>query len=186
MMASAITERATGSQAARTEDFIQLLIRNRQRVFSFIMTLVPDWNDAEEILQETSTVLWRKFDQFEPGSDFVRWANQVAYYEVLKFRKRKKTESVRFRRAVLEKLARESTEMNGVLEDQREALARCVQKLPEKDRQLLRLRYGLDASPRGVAEQLGRSVDAVYKSLRRVRHALLGCVRRALALENET
>ncbi len=183
MTASAITVRSTDSEAARTEDFVQLLIRNQRRIFSFIMTLVPHWNDAEEIMQETSAVLWRKFDRFEPGSDFVRWANQVAYYEVLKFRKRKKTESLRFRRAVLEKLARDSAEMDGSLDDQRDALVRCIQKLPEKDRHLIRLRYGQDATPRGVADQLGRSVDAVYKSLRRVRHALLGCVRRTLARE---
>ena len=52
----------------RTEEFVRCLSKYQQRVYSFILTLVPHWADADEILQETSTVLWRKFADFEPGT----------------------------------------------------------------------------------------------------------------------
>ena len=31
-------------------------------------------DDAEEVLQQTATISWTKFDEFQSGTDFVRWA----------------------------------------------------------------------------------------------------------------
>ena len=33
--------------------------------------------DAEDVMQETASVLWKKFDEFERGSHFDRWAFRV-------------------------------------------------------------------------------------------------------------
>jgi RNA polymerase sigma-70 factor (ECF subfamily) len=49
------------------------------------MTLVFSHQDAEEVFQNTSVVLWNKFGEFQPGSNFFAWASQVAYYEVLNY-----------------------------------------------------------------------------------------------------
>jgi len=171
------------SGADRTEEFVRFLGKYQQRVYSFILTLVPHWADADEILQETSTVLWRKFADFKPGSDFVHWANQVAYYEVLKFRRRQRRDALRFSDAFVEEVAAEAVNMTDVLQIQRDCLASCVKKLPDKDRTLIQMRYQEDASTKRVAEQLNRSVDSVYKSLSRVRRALLICVHRMMHAE---
>ena len=169
----------------RTPEFVRLQTKYQQRVFSFILTLVPHWPDAEEILQETNMVLWQKMDQFEPGTDFVRWANQVAYFEVLKFRKRRKRENQRFTEAFLEDVAQETLSLTGPLQDQCDALAVCLKKLPEKDRTLISHRYLEGATVSTVAETLGRSLDAVYKALQRARSSLLTCVRRSLVAEEQ-
>ena len=66
---------------------------------------------------------------------------------------------------------------------QREALATCLEKLSKKDRSLVAHRYLEGATTKTVASTVGRSVDAVYKSLQRIRSALLACIRRTLAME---
>lgn len=162
----------------RTEEFVRVLAKYQRRIFSFVLTLVPQWADAEEIFQETSIILWRKFDTFEPGSDFLRWANRVAYFEVLKYRKRQSKKMQYFGEELLELLANDVTELSDSLQIEHQNLVDCFHKLPEKDRRLIRLRYHEDASPKLVAEKVGRPVDSVYKSLSRVRRNLLACVQR--------
>jgi len=56
-------------------------------------------------------------------------------------------------------------------------------KLRERDRELIRLRYFDENSTKQTAEQLGRSVASVYKSLNRVRDSLLKCISRSLKAE---
>ncbi|MBN1589596.1 MAG: sigma-70 family RNA polymerase sigma factor [Pirellulales bacterium] len=164
-------------------EFVQLQTKHQQRVFSFILTLVPHWPDAEEILQETNMVLWRKQKQYEPGTDFVRWANQVAYFEVLKHRKRQQGHVKQFSEAFIEDVAEEAFKLSGPLQAQRDALAACLEKLPVKDRALVSHRYLEGATTKTVAASVGRSVEAVYKSLQRIRGALLGCIRRTVVAE---
>jgi len=167
----------------RVSEFVQLQTKHQQRVFSFILTLVPHWPDAEEVLQETNMVLWKKKEQYEPGTDFVRWANQVAYFEVLKHRKRQRGHIRQFSEAFIEEVAAETLSLDGPLQAQREALAACLAKLSEKDRALVAHRYLEGATTKTVAVAVGRSVDAVYKSLQRIRSALLACIRRTVVSE---
>src|SRR5260221_10163530 len=57
-----------------------LITRHQRQVFAYIYTLVPDRHDAEDLLQETSVVICEKFDEFVPGTDFVAWACQIAWW----------------------------------------------------------------------------------------------------------
>ena len=179
-----ITSSSTAAATDRTEEYVRLQSRYQPRVFSFILTLVPHWADAEEILQETNVVLWRKFDTFNPGSNYLGWAKRVAYLEVLKYRRRNKKKLLLFSDEVLEKIADDEAEMAEGLQIQRQSLMQCIRKLPDKDRNLIQVRYAEDATVKHVADQLGRSTDAIYKSLRRVRHALLNCVQRLTSAED--
>jgi RNA polymerase sigma-70 factor (ECF subfamily) len=183
MKHESVTDLVTQDETAATgeknpERFVRLLGRYQQRVYSFILTLVPHWADADEVLQETNIVLWRKFSEFKPDTDFVRWANQVAYFEVLKFRRRQQKDHLFFSDAFVEEVAAEVMEMSETLQLQRDRLAGCLQKLSDRDRTLIHLRYDEGSSVKRVAEQLGRSADSVYKSLGRVRRMLIDCIHR--------
>ncbi len=188
MKHESVTDLVTQDETAATgeknpERFVRLLGRYQQRVYSFILTLVPHWADADEVLQETNIVLWRKFSEFQPDTDFVRWANQVAYFEVLKFRRRQQKDHLFFSDAFVEEVAAEVMEMSETLQMQRDRLAGCLQKLSDRDRTLIHLRYDEGSSVKRVAEQLGRSADSVYKSLGRVRRMLIDCIHREKVAE---
>src|SRR3954468_20850609 len=81
---------------AREERFLKLFLAHERRIFGFLLALVPDWSDAEDLLQETSVVMWRKLYNFEPGTDFAAWALSIARYQVLDHRKRRKRDRVLF------------------------------------------------------------------------------------------
>jgi len=160
----------------RMERFIQLYARNQQYLFSYVLALVPQWADAEKVAESTQIVLWRKFEQYREGTSFSDWAKQVAKSEVLKYRERRKREWLCFSSDVVNKLDQELRSMDGMLQEQRECLSACLAKLPEKPRILLYHRYRDHTTIHQVAEKLGCSVQAVGKSLQRIRHALLECV----------
>lgn len=52
------------------EEFTRLLVQNQKRIMGLILALVPNGPDADDILQETCAVLWRRFVEFEPGTNF--------------------------------------------------------------------------------------------------------------------
>ena len=67
------------------------------------------------------------------------------------------------------------------LEPQFSALARCLERLRPDDRRLIELRYNKNSAVAAISQEIGKSVDAVYKSLRRIHRALLDCVTAATA-----
>ena len=167
----------------KVERFAQLLAKCQRRVFLYALGLVHHAADAEEILQQTNVVLWRKFDQYQPGTEFSRWACRIAYYEVLKFRERRARQERLFSNDFVETLAADSQTAMDLWDARRDALVRCLTKLSGKDRQLVLKRYQENATTRSVAEALGRSIQGTRKSLHRIRMALLACIERTLAAE---
>ena len=167
------------------EEFARLFSRNARRIYGFIMTLVFSHDDAEEVFQNTSVVMWNKFSEFQPGTNFFAWASKVAYYEVLghmKQRRRSRT----FSDEALELLANEAISLSDEAAARHEALEKCLGRLNVADRELLQERYYFQRAPKQIAASQSRSVDSVYRALSRVHNMLLNCVQRYMAREELT
>ena len=179
-----------GHEAARPDKrktFLRLFLQNERRLYAYILTLLPHRADADDVLQEASLVMWDKFDDQQPPNDFVAWGCRIAYFKVLDFYKKKQRSRVCFSQPMLERVAETAVEQAGTLQlDIRsEALAGCLAKLNATDRRLLTLRFAQGATTQSAAEQAGRSVDAVYKALAKIRQVLFNCVNRSLAQEGQ-
>jgi RNA polymerase sigma-70 factor (ECF subfamily) len=179
---------ATGlgaGEPAKVKLFLRLFLQNQRRLYGYILTLLPHRADADDVLQEVSLVLWDKFDAEHPPDDFVAWGCRIAYFKVLDFRKKRQRSRVLFSQTVLDRLAETAIEQAGALQldERREALGSCIEKLPPRDRDLLARRFAEGATTRSTAAEVGRSTEAVYKALAKIRQALFDCVTRALANE---
>ncbi len=122
-------------------------------------------------------ILWRKQDQFELGTNFGAWMLKVAYYQVMDHR-RKRNKSALFvdDENFLAELAEEAAFSTELTERQQEALLICLDKLPVRQRNLVRLRYSEGASLKAVAEKIGSAANAVKQTLFRARTNLIACV----------
>lgn len=167
----------------RYAEFVQLLTRNHAAVLGYIFSLVPNWSDAEDVLQQTSLLLWEKFDEFEPGSSFARWACTVARFKVMTFLRSRRRDLHVFSDTLHETLAIEGEEELERLEAERRALSECLGKLPARDRETLAAYYSRENSVRQLAEQRRLSPFAIYKAISRARDALLRCIEGRLAAE---
>ena len=146
----------------------------------FALSLSPHQSDAEEILQEASLVLWQKYDEFQKGTSFVHWAKKVVYYEVLTFRKKRRS-WLQFSSKLVEKFAAEKEAPNQHVLSVHDALERCTLKLSEKDRNLIELRYQESQNAKEISQVVKRSTEGIYKALKRIRIALRDCIQRELA-----
>ena len=160
-----------------------LMTRHQRRIFSYIYTLVPDRHDAEDLLQETSLVICEKFDEFTEGTDFAAWACQIAWWRVRYSRQKFARSKVVFDDQVLEAVARTAAAMGPELDVRHEALALCLGKLHVRDRELVLTRYEPGHGVAEAARRTGRSMDAAYKALNRLRKLLHDCVSHELATE---
>jgi RNA polymerase sigma-70 factor, ECF subfamily len=165
---------------AKNRTYVALLSSNHQRIYNYILLLVPNHNDADDIMQETSIVMFEKFDDFQTGTDFFPWAAAVAKYQVLNFLKKKKRDNLVFDQEIVEMLSGEGKERVEKFDEWIEALRKCVSKLHPTDRQLLKFLYYEKTNVKAIADRFGSSFQAVYRSLSRVNGLLLRCVRRTM------
>ena len=170
------------------ERFVALFAQAQPAIFGYILSLVPHWSDAEDVMQQVSVTLWRKFDEFDPdapGSSFVRWACVVAKHAVLNHLKKARRSRLVFSDDLIELMAAEGEQDVELLAQERRALAGCLQKLSKRQRQVLEACYGRSATVKQLAEALGRTPNSLYKMLGRIRDGLLQCVERTLTAGGE-
>lgn len=169
------------------QEFVELLARHRTQLFGYLYALVRNLDDAEDLYQQTSLVLWRKFDQFQPDTSFVHWACATARLEFRNFLRKQRPGRLYFSDDLQSELATIEAEIGLTeIDSRREALATCLDKLSSSDRTLIEQCYG-DSDRNNikqVAESLGRSAQSVYDALSRIRNALFRCVERTLSRES--
>src|SRR5262245_51102448 len=170
-------------EAGKARLFLRLFLQNQRRLYAYVLTLLPNRADADDVFQEASLVMWDKFDEDRPPDDFAAWGCRIAYFKVLDFSKKRQRGRVMFSQEMLERIGETAIEQSAALQldERREALAGCLDKLAYRDRDLLALRFAEGASVQSTAVRFNRSPDAVYKALARIRRALFDCVTRALA-----
>lgn len=171
-------------EAANSEElFIQLFAQNERILRAFVRSMGLDWTAVDDVVQTVSLVMWRKWGEFEPGSDFMRWARVIARFEVLKFRRTMARDRHVFHDELMELLADAASEEHDhhASEAYRNALDECLQAIPPKSRELIEAAYHGDRTIREVAEDTGKSATALYKTLDRIRKKLGECVEGRLA-----
>jgi RNA polymerase sigma-70 factor, ECF subfamily len=170
--------------AQQDEAFVRLFGLNQGRVFGYIVTLLPCWADAEDVLQRTSIVLWKKFGEFDQSADFARWACGVAYREVLKYLKQQSRHRQVFSEAILQQIASARVAHSDLLEERRLAMNDCVEKLLLNDREIIEHYYYQGKKTAAeVARELGRPADTVLHALVRIRGSLHRCIDDAITSE---
>ena len=164
-------------------EFVQLFTHHQRRLFLYILSQVSNTIDAEEILQEANVVIWSKSAQFREGTNFLAWVSQIANFEVMKYRARRKRNRLYFSDEFLETVSKEALERSDEFEQRRVALVECLAKLRPKDRDLIEQRYAPGERGKRLAEQLGRPANSVYQTLGRIRRVLMECIQRRITEE---
>lgn len=171
---------------SQTANFMRLYSQHERRVYAYILALVGNLHDADEVVQETCLRLWEQFDQYQTGADFGAWACTIAHYQVLTLRKKRSTAKLEFGDAFYAAIQQQFDAAAAELDDRQQALNDCVQKLDRRNRELLYRCYSGRDSIQDVAKQRGRSVSALYSTLFRLRKLLHECVETTLSQEERS
>jgi RNA polymerase sigma-70 factor (ECF subfamily) len=166
------------------DQFVERFVRSQDRIYAYVALLLPNRADAEEVFQQTSLILWKKWRQFDPSRDFVRWACGMAHLEVRNFlRKHADRGRLYLSDDVLAEVAQVRLESHDLLEARRQALRGCLGRLKAGNRELLERCYSGRESIKAIAEGRGQPPNALYMTLKRLRRALFDCINRTLAAE---
>jgi RNA polymerase sigma-70 factor, ECF subfamily len=168
-----------------SEKFLALITSSQPSLYAYILSLVPNSQQAEDILQETNLVLWRKAGDYTAGTNFLAWACKVAYFNVLSHRRRFCREKLVFSDELLDYLAERQSECIEDLEQRRHALNQCLEKLPDRQRRIIQSRYQPGASVQRMADAAGMTEGALSQFLYRIRGALLHCIQGRLSTEQQ-
>ncbi len=164
----------------RYDEFADLIELSTSRVLSYLHALLLNWDDAEDVFQETCLVLWQKFDEFRPGTSFVAWAMRVAQHKVMNFQKKQKRHAV-FAASVRDALMTEfATRSSEAASAGLASLSDCMDRLTQNDQRMVKLCYVEGVPVRELADAMGRSPESVHNTLHRIRSWLLNCIRREL------
>ena len=168
----------SSSDSPAAEEFVAQMTGHQTAILAFLLSLVPNRSDAEDLLQKTNLTLWRKQESFEPGTNFRAWAFSVARWEARSFAKE------RARKSWLvydDEVASILSERLASIPDRSmsassEALGNCLAKLSTKNRDLVIDRYQRGLSYRECADKTGRKEGGLRVTLHRIRESLRDCV----------
>ena len=166
---------------ADPDQFTTLFVKHERQLYGFIAAMLAQPAEAEDLLQETAKGLWKKFDEYDPSLPFLPWAKRFARFEILNYLERQRTRRKYFSDEMVELLAKDWDRIDAQRDARILALESCVEALPEKSRHLLHERYEGAGSLQDLAAREEATPNALYKTLQRVRKALLDCVNRKLA-----
>ncbi len=164
----------------RKPHFVNLLTANYYQIHAFILTMVPNKTDSEDILQNTIIYMWEHFGDFRPGTNFLSWAVTIAKFQVLTYRKAKTRSKVHLSETALNLIIEDNTKLTTQVDERYEALQKCLKKLPEKEQDFLKNLFMQGNSLKKIAEDIGTSLNVVYKRLSRLKGILLNCIRQTI------
>src|SRR5258706_13124341 len=122
--------------------FAERFVRNENRVYRYIFSLVPRRSEAEELFQETSLTLWKTWERYSPEVDFVAWSCGIAHNLVRNhLRKRKSQPRLLADEQVLDQLAERRPLEAKILEERRSVLRGSLQRPPAAQRRPVHARY---------------------------------------------
>ncbi len=173
------------AESQKVLEFVRLLTSHEVRLRAFALSMIPNFADAEDVLQQANVVLWERFDQFQPGTSFMHWAGRVVYLETLQYLRKKRNDKNQFGEAFLKNVAGVALQedVDERLNTRILALGECVSKLKPGQRDMLRARYYEDRSIEQMQQLFHRSAEAIYQTLSRIRRALHDCVNLKVELE---
>ena len=157
--------------AGETEAFSALVERYQSLVFSIVMRMVRQRQDAEDVAQDVFVKAYSSLEGFRGDARFSTWICRIAYTTAVSYTRKKRPD-----RAGVEILndydAYADDDESSLHEEQVQQLQRLLAKLPPEDAVLVSLHYQHDKTMDEIASIVGLSVANVKVRLHRIRKKL--------------
>jgi RNA polymerase sigma-70 factor, ECF subfamily len=172
--------------AARAGDpasFERALRPHLPMLFAYARAIVGDWHAAEDVVQETAEIAYRKLNYFIPEADFAGWLKAIARRQSLAAR-RKLNRSTLVAEELIERVYQDPAP--AAVGRRGEALQECVDGLEGRSAQAVKGHYFDGFKLADLASRMDMTPVALRQLLHRVRGILLDCVRRKIGVESAT
>ncbi len=163
------------------ESLLKTLLDARLRLCAGLWPVVRDTHAVEDIFQVTLLRAVGEAPNLRDADHALAWARVTARNLAIDHLRKHSGRMVTLDAATLDLLEAELDQRGDeMLAARMDALKRCVEKLPERSRRLVDLRYHENRGGQEVADTMRMALDAMYQAMRRVHLALRECVKRQL------
>lgn len=160
-------------------EYSRKLTAIQRPLYAYILSLLPNRSDAEDILQETNLILCRKADEYDPNKHFQGWAFRIARYQIMAHMTKAKRSKISFSNELVDAMAEEDFDASTIQVTQR-ALQICYDLLPKHMRAIARLRFKDEKNLKDISELVNRPLGSVSATLHRIRQNLAACVKQKM------
>lgn len=146
---------------------------------AYIISLLANLSEAEDILQETNRYLIQNLDRYTVGTNFKAWSFNVARHRVMSYRRdASRSKTTALTDEVANMLADTAASRLEGEEERIIALRTCVGELPQGERGMLHRVYVEGHRITDIAAETGKQAGALHKTISRIRQALRVCIER--------
>jgi RNA polymerase sigma-70 factor len=167
----------------QAHELFDILVReNADMLTAYIRSVVRDATAADDVFQETMLTAWRRLDDYDKTRPFGPWLRGIAARVMMAFRRQRARSFVLCDEQILEHLDSRCEAMHrqpgDTWDDKLEGLRDCIDKLPDRYREVIQLRYAEELEPEALTDRLHISGETLKKRLQRGRARLLECLER--------
>lgn len=166
-------------QTQNREAYNELLQRYHKKLFVYMYHLIGNKDEVEDLLQNVFAKTYKSINHFDTERKFSSWIYRIAHNESVNFLKRKsKKQFISWEDIVStkDKLETQSDEKLPeeiwMQQELTQEVSNAMQKLPEKYKQVLILRYFAESSYEAIGEILGKPVNTVGTLINRAKKKL--------------
>lgn len=165
-------------ESGRNETIVTEWIESmRPALKSYVLSLLPQSDSCDDIVQDTCLFLWERRNDFTPDTNFKAWAFKTAWFKALSHRRDlQRRNTITFSEDILQRIAGASEDQASHVDSRIEALQSCLGQLTAAELELLRMKYLRRESLADHARQLGWKPNRLQKTISRLRLALRHCV----------
>jgi len=158
-----------------------LFLQYQPAVRGYVLSIVPDFSLADDVMQETFLVVTRKAASFEIGTSFPAWVKAIARFKALEAIRAGRSRCETLSEEVIQALGAERGEFRADTDERLGLLAACIEELAPQARRSINFRYRNDHLPPEIAGLMGCTVQSVNVTLSRARAFLRECVVRKMS-----
>lgn len=170
---------------AQRDRLLKEAFEYRLELVAYARSLLGSYAAAEDAVQEAMLVVVRKLDHFEEGTSMLAWCRAIVRLEVLRAKQQRQRERTLAERLLDDAIDAAFEEFlpsrrSDDVETWKEALERCLQRVPDNARRVLKARFVEELGYEQIGERVGMTLEAVRKSLFRSKKQVRACVETTL------
>lgn len=165
------------------EAFREIVRRYAPGVRAFLASSLSDPQSVDDLTQETFIATYQSLEQVHPDQELGPWIKGIARNKLrmhLRSYYRKKDVVQSLKSEIIEEVIADIDTMSEEDKDQINSLQTCIQKLPDRSREIIKARYFSNESVINLAKRLQSTVTAMSSVIYRTKQILRDCVKQAV------
>lgn len=160
----------------RQLSFAELWLEAQHAIGGFVHLHVPEHALADDILQDVARLATERFEQYDHQRPFIAWLIGIARNQIAQAYRDRNRRPIVFSSEVLDAITNAYIDMQPTEDARLDGLRHCMNKLSDRHRRVIELRYARQMTSEQIASQVACSARAVTSMLQRIRAALRQCV----------